>query len=128
MLAVRKITMYASSGLCLASFLVPLVASPYGALLVISIAIFGHNFLSANMFGAITDLFKGGSVGRATGLSGVAGGLTGLLFPLLTGFLVDHGSYRTVFMIASIMPLAGTIGLFLIGRKYRAMGNHAEIA
>lgn len=127
-LAVRKITMYASSGLCLASFLVPLVASPYSALFVISVAIFGHNFLSANMFGAITDLFKGGSVGRATGLSGVAGGLTGLLFPLLTGFLVDHGSYRTVFMIASIMPLVGTIGLFLIGRKYRAMGKHAEIA
>lgn len=124
--AVRKITMYFSSGLCLASFIVPFVASPYVALLVISIAIFGHNFLSANMFGAITDLFTGSAVGRATGLSGVAGGLTGLLFPLLTGFLVDHGSYRSVFMIAALMPLAGTIALFAIGRQYRTMTHAPE--
>lgn len=119
--AVRKITMFFSSGLCLASFVVPLVTSPYIALMVISVAIFGHNFLSANMFGAITDLFTGSAVGRATGLSGVAGGLTGLLFPLLTGFLVDHGSYRSVFMIASFMPLAGTIALFILAHKYRTM-------
>ncbi|MGH9626139.1 MAG: MFS transporter, partial [Bryobacteraceae bacterium] len=67
-----------------------------------------------------TDLFKEEAVGRATGLSGVAGGLTGLLFPLLTGFLVDYHSYRTVFMIAAVMPLLGTIALFVLARKYYA--------
>lgn len=123
---VRKVTMYFSSGLCLASFIVPFVASPYTALLVISVAVFGHNFLSANMFGAVTDLFSDDQVGRATGLSGVAGGLTGLLFPLLTGFLVDQGSYRSVFMIASLMPLAGTVALFLIGRKYHTVAGRSE--
>jgi nitrate/nitrite transporter NarK len=42
---------------------------------------------SANMYGAVTDLFPEHAVGRATGLTGVAGGLSGLLFPLLTGRL-----------------------------------------
>ncbi|MGH9608015.1 MAG: MFS transporter [Terracidiphilus sp.] len=123
---VRKVTMYFSSSLCLASFVVPFVASPLVALMVISVAIFGHNFLSANMYGAITDLFTDEEVGRATGLSGVAGGLTGLLFPLLTGYLVDRGSYRFVFMIAALMPLAGTVGLFALARPYRTMTGHRQ--
>lgn len=120
---VRKVTMYASSALCLASFIVPFITSAIHALLIISIAIFGHNFLSANMYGAITDLFSQDAVGRATGLSGVSAGLTGLLFPLLTGFLVDRWSYTPVFMIAAVMPLMGTVALFLIARKPYRIGH-----
>lgn len=115
----RKINMYFSSGLCLASFVVPFIASAPVSLLIMSIAIFGDNFLSANMYGAITDLFAEDAVGRATGLSGVAGGLTGLLFPLLTGYLVDMGSYKSVFAIAAVMPLLGTVALFALARNYR---------
>lgn len=126
--AMRKITMYFSSGLCLASFIVPFVANAPVSLLIMSVAIFGHNFLSANMYGAITDLFTEDAVGRATGLSGVAGGLTGLLFPLLTGYLVDQGSYKSVFMIAAIMPLLGTIALFALARKYRNFGPEPQSA
>ena len=70
------------------------------------------NFLSANMYGAITDLFPDHTVARATGLTGVAGGLSGLLFPLLTGYLVDHVSYAPVFCM-------GTALLFLVGKQYR---------
>ena len=115
---VRRITMYFSSVLCLASCIVPFVASVWVSLIVMSIAIFGHNFVSANMYGAITDLFPEAAVGRATGLSGVAGGLSGLLFPLLTGLLVDRVSYTPVFLLAAAMPLAGTIALFVLGKKH----------
>jgi ACS family hexuronate transporter-like MFS transporter len=69
------------------------------------------------MYGAIIDLFPENAVGRATGLSGVASGLSGLLFPLLTGLLVDHVSYKPVFILAAMMPLIGTIALFSIARK-----------
>jgi ACS family hexuronate transporter-like MFS transporter len=78
------------------------------------------NFLSANMFGAVTDLFADNAVGRATGLTGVAGGLSGLLFPLLTGYLVDRYSYAPVFVLISFMPLAGAFSLFVLGRQYRS--------
>jgi ACS family hexuronate transporter-like MFS transporter len=84
-----------------------------------SVAIFGHNFLSANMYGAITDLFPEAAVGRATGLTGVASGLSGLLFPLLTGVLVDRISYTPVFLLAAAMPLMGTIVLFILGKRER---------
>jgi MFS transporter, ACS family, aldohexuronate transporter len=115
----RRITMYGSSLLCIASLAVPWMATATTALVMISLAIMAHNFLSANMYAAITDLFPGRLVGRVTGLTGVSGGLSGLLLPLLTGILVDHLSYTPVFILIAFMPLLGTVALFVIGRRYR---------
>jgi len=116
---VRRITMYGSATLCIASLAVPYIRSTFGAFLAIGIAVMADNFLSANMFGAVTDLFPDHAVGRATGLTGVAGGLSGLLFPLLTGYLIDHVSYAPVFLMVALMPLVGTALLFIVGRQYR---------
>jgi ACS family hexuronate transporter-like MFS transporter len=118
--SVRRITMYLSAVFCLFSVAVPYLANTAAAFLAIGIAVMADNFLSANMFGAVTDLFPEHTVGRATGLTGVAGGLSGLLFPLLTGYLVDHVSYKPVFLMVGLMPLVGTALLFLLGRQYRS--------
>jgi ACS family hexuronate transporter-like MFS transporter len=115
----RKLLMYSSSLLCCTSFFVPYSTGIPMALAMIGIAAAADNFLSANMYGAITDLFPDHKIGRATGLTGVAGGLSGLLFPLLTGILVDHVSYTPVFVMVAIMPLIGTILLFVLARRYR---------
>jgi MFS transporter, ACS family, hexuronate transporter len=117
--SVRRITMYFSAALCLTSLAVPYLVNTTAAFLAIGIAVMADNFLSANMFGAITDLFPDHAVGRATGLTGVAGGLSGLLFPLLTGYLVDRVSYAPVFLMVAFMPLIGTSLLFIVGRAYR---------
>jgi ACS family hexuronate transporter-like MFS transporter len=120
--SVRRITMYGSAALCIISLMVPLVHSTVIAYLFIGLAMLADTFLSANMFAAVTDLFPEREVGRVTGFTGVAGGLSGLLFPLLTGFLVDHHSYTPVFFLVALMPLAGTAALFLAGTKaYRRM-------
>ena len=118
---VRRITMYAGSVLCLASLLVPTLRSGKSALLMIGVAIMADNFVSANMFAAIGDLFPDQQVGRATGLTGVAGGLSGLLFPLLTGILVDRFSYTPVFFLVGFLPLVGTWALFLFGSDYHSL-------
>ncbi len=116
---VRRVTMYSSSLLCVSSLAVPHLAGTASAFLMIGIAVFADNFLSANMYGAITDLFPEYLVGRATGLTGVAGGLSGLLFPLLTGILVDRVSYTPVFYMVAFMPLVGAAALFFLGKQYR---------
>jgi len=123
---VRRITMYGSSLLCMASLIVPYMDSAAAALMMIGIATMADNFLSANMYGAITDLFPDHQIGRATGLTGVSGGLSGLLFPLLTGVLVDRVSYTPVFLMVAFMPLIGTVALFVLGRKYRTLGNSLQ--
>jgi nitrate/nitrite transporter NarK len=55
-----------------------------------------------------SDLFSGDPLGKATGFIGVAGGLSGLHFPLLTRYLVDRFSYAPVFTMVAFMPLIGT--------------------
>jgi ACS family hexuronate transporter-like MFS transporter len=115
----RRLSMYGSALLCIASLAVPYMSRIGPALVMICVAIAADNFLSAHMFAAVTDLFPDQQVGRATGLTGIAGGLSGMLFPLLTGALVDHVSYKPVFFLIALMPLAGTFALFAVGRQYR---------
>lgn len=115
----RRISMYGSALVCGVSVAVPYMRGIAGALTMISIAILADNFISAHMFGAVTDLFPDEQVGRATGLTGVAGGLSGMLFPLLTGILVDRISYAPVFLLVAIMPMVGALALFTVGRHYK---------
>ena len=116
--------MYSSALVCVASLFVPLVQSVLVAYLLIGIAMFADNFLSANMFAAVTDLFPEHEVGRVTGFTGLSAGFSGLLFPLLTGHLVDHISYRPVFFLIAIMPLLGSTAFYLL-RAAPPIGNLA---
>lgn len=115
----RRLSMYGSALFCITSLAVPSMRSTTGAIVMICVAVAADNFLSAHMFGAVTDLFPDQQVGRATGLTGIAGGLSGMLFPLLTGLLIDRISYSPVFALVAFMPLVGTLALFAAGRQYR---------
>jgi nitrate/nitrite transporter NarK len=120
--------MYGSALVCLLSVAVPYLRGIGPVMILLSITIAADNFLSAHMFAAVTDLFPEHQVGRAAGLMGMAGGLGGLLFPLLTGVLVDHISYTPVFFLVGLMPLAGTFALFAVGRNYRYLDRPAAAA
>ena len=122
----RRITMGLGAACCLLSFAVVAAPSIPGALVGICFVLFGHTFLSANMFAAISDVFPSGAVGRVTALTGIAGGLSGMLFPLLTGVLVDHFSYVPVFSLAAVMPIAGIVLLFAMIRTLRQVSVAKE--
>ncbi len=124
----RRICMYGSALLCAASLAVPFMHNLAPAMVLLCVAIAADNFLSAHMFAAITDLFPDPQVGRAAGLMGIAAGLSGMLFPLLTGFLVDRISYAPVFLLVAVMPMVGTVALFTVGRKYRTLDRPALAA
>lgn len=117
--AARKTTLLSGAGLCLLSFAVPLLNSIPLAIAAISVVLLGHTFLSANMFASISDVFPDSAVARVTGLTGVAGGISGILFPYLTGVIVDRFSYLPVFFMAALMPLAGVLILFGTVNNYR---------
>lgn len=127
-LSTRRILMYSSAAVCLLAFAVPYMKGIGPVLTMLSIGIAADNFLSAHMFAAVTDLFPDALVGRATGLTGIAGGLSGMLFPLLTGVLVDRVSYRPVFALVALMPMVGTVALFAVARKYRELDKSTEAA
>jgi MFS transporter, ACS family, hexuronate transporter len=117
--AARKTTLLSGAGLCLLSFAVPLLNSIPLAIAAISVVLLGHTFLSANMFASVSDVFPDSAVARVTGLTGVASGISGILFPYLTGVIVDRFSYLPVFFMAALMPLAGVLILFGTVDNYR---------
>jgi len=125
----RLTIMWAGAACCALSVYVTLAPSAATAIGLICLVMFGHTALSANMFAAISDIFPDGAVGRVTGLTGIAGGISGLLFPLLTGYLVDRLSFAPVFVIAGLLPAAGVLCLATMAAGFRrlAPGDFATI-
>jgi ACS family hexuronate transporter-like MFS transporter len=115
----RKIVMFSGAALCAMSIIVVTAPSPVVCGAAICLVYLGHYALSANMFAAITDLFPNSATARATALTGIAGGFSGWLFPIITGKLVDAVSFTPVFFIASMMPAAGVLALFLLAGQLR---------
>ena len=52
-----------------------------------------------------SDLFPSEVVATVTGLTGLAAGLSGTLFTLLVGTLVDRFSYVPAFIVAATAPV-----------------------
>lgn len=119
--AARLTVMWTGAACCALSVYVTLAPSAATAIGLICLVMFGHTALSANMFAGISDIFPDGAVGRVTGLTGIAGGISGLLFPLLTGYLVDKLSFAPVFVIAGLLPAAGVLCLALLGGGFRRL-------
>lgn len=115
--ATRRLTMGFGAACCLMSLGVAWSTKASMALAFICVVLFGHTFLSANMFACISDMFPAGATGRVTALTGIAGGLSGMFVPPLTGFLVDKVSYLPVFVLAAVMPALGCLALFLSVRR-----------
>jgi ACS family hexuronate transporter-like MFS transporter len=117
--AARLATMGFGAACCAMNIGVAKTPSAEVAIAFICLVMFGHCWLSSNMFASISDIYPEGAVGRMTALTGIAGGISGLLFPLLTGFLVDRISYTPVFFIAAVMPAAGVLCIGLLARKFQ---------
>jgi len=71
------------------------------------------------MFASISDVFPNAAVARVTGLTGVANGVSGLIFPIVTGFIVDKLTYLPVFFMAGLMPLLGVSFALWTLKDYR---------
>jgi ACS family hexuronate transporter-like MFS transporter len=57
--------------------------------LLIGLAGAAHQAWSANLFTTVSDMFPKHAVASVTGIGGMAGALGGMMFPILTGKLLD---------------------------------------
>lgn len=114
----RMIAMAIGAACCLASLGIFGAATTGGAIALMCLVLFGHYFLSANMFASVADLLPQSAVGRATALTGIAGGLSGALFPFIVGRLLDSVSYAPVFALVAVMPALGLLALYLTNRGF----------
>jgi len=104
--AARKIALGVSAALLPASIFI--VAAPLNvAIVFFSMAMFAHQFWSANVQTLPADLFPARVVGSVEGLLGSAGAFGGILFGLIGSKIVESQGYGPMFLIAGILhPLA----------------------
>jgi ACS family hexuronate transporter-like MFS transporter len=65
-------------------------ANVWVAVGLISLAAASHQAWSANIFTTASDMFPKNSVSSVVGIGGMAGSVGGILFPIVTGTLLDH--------------------------------------
>jgi len=71
----------------------------------VSIAMMGYTGGLANMLTLPSDVFSKNNVASVFGLASMGSGFGGMLFTLITGWVVDHYSYTPVFIGFGIVPL-----------------------
>jgi len=76
--------------LCVVPILAVKGASDWGAVLLIGLAGAAHQAFSANLFTTVSDSFPKQAVASVTGIGGMAGAIGGMVFPIVTGVLLDH--------------------------------------
>ena len=99
--------------LCALPILMVTKVGDWTAVLLIGLAGSAHQAWSANLYTTVSDMFPKRAVASVIGIGGMAGSAGGLLFPLLTGILLDHfqkqhnvtAGYAILFSICACMYL-----------------------
>ena len=68
----------------------------------IGLATAAHQGFSANLYTMVSDMFPKKAVGSVVGLGGMAGSVSGMLFSVSAGYILEWtGSYISLFLIAA---------------------------
>jgi len=101
----RKLAITAFVLLMTAAIPAVLVPSAAVSIACVAIAMTGYTGALANMLSLPADVFPGHIVGSVYGLASMGSGFGGMVFALLTGWVVDHYSYTPVFIGFGLLPL-----------------------
>jgi ACS family hexuronate transporter-like MFS transporter len=122
----RKTTVTFFAAWMLSAIPAVLVDNVWVAIGLISIAMAGYTGALAVTLSFPSDVFPKNLVGSVWGLASMGAGFGGMIFTLITGWVVDHYSYVPVFIGFGILPLiSATIIWTLVGPLTQAAGNAA---
>ena len=103
--ATRKSGVTFFAALMTAAIPAVLVTDAWLSMALVSVAMLGYTGASANMLSMPADVFPKNAVASIWGLASMGSGFGGMLFTLMTGWAVDHFSYRPVFFGFGVLPL-----------------------
>jgi MFS transporter, ACS family, hexuronate transporter len=104
-----------------------LVQQPWLAIALVSIAMLGYTGSLANVLALPGDVFPKNAVASVYGLASMGSGFGGMLFTLITGWVVDHYSYTPVFIGFGLLPLICATILWLLVGELRAIDMRTTI-
>ncbi len=113
----RKVGFTAAFILSALSATVPLAGSIPLALGIISMVLFGNQWVAATYIASVGDTFPAHVAGRVNGLAGFGDSAATLITVLATGLVVDHFSYTPVFVAAGTLPLLAMASVSFVLRR-----------
>jgi ACS family hexuronate transporter-like MFS transporter len=137
----RKIGMF-SFALCVIPIVLATSVGNWTAVLLIGLAGAAHQAWSANLYTTVSDMFPKRAVASVTGMGGMAGSIGGIIFPLLTGVMLDRfkaagdvtAGYKILFTICGSAYLVAFALHHLLAPKFdpvdtsRMDGQDARLA
>jgi ACS family hexuronate transporter-like MFS transporter len=104
---------------------IPAVLTESSALSIafVSIAMAGYTAALANMLAIPADVFPAEAVASVYGIASMGSGFGGMIFMLLTGWLVDKYSYAPAFLLFGLIPL---ICAFVLWTLLGPLEGHSE--
>jgi MFS transporter, ACS family, hexuronate transporter len=123
----RKTGMFIFALLVLPIYAVTSVGD-WTAVLLIGLAGAAHQAWSANLFTTVSDMFPKRAIASITGIGGMAGALGGMLFPAITGLILDSfkasgsitAGYTVLFSICAFAYLIAFVINHLCAPSYEA--------
>ncbi len=115
----RKVTMI-MAGLCVLPLLfVTGVDNMWLAVLLIGIALAGHQAFSTNLLSIPPDMFPKRAVGSVIGLGGFAGGIGGMIMAKSTGLVLDAtaGNYTLIFAMCTTVYFLAVLSIHLLSPR-----------
>ena len=97
-----------------------LVRGAAPSIALVSVAVLGYTGCTANMLSMPADVFPKSAVASVYGLASMGAGFGGMLFALITGWVVDHYSYTPVFIGFGLLPLICALMLWTLLGPLRA--------
>jgi MFS transporter, ACS family, hexuronate transporter len=115
----RKLTM-----LCAGACVVPLLfvsglANMWLAVVLIGIALAGHQAFSTNLLSLPPDMFPKRAVGSVIGLGGFMGGIGGMIMAKSTGLVLDAtgGDYSVIFAVCTTVYFIAVLAIHVLSPR-----------
>lgn len=115
----RKVTMLVSGFCVLPLLFVTGLANMWLAVVLIGIALAGHQSFSSNLLSLPPDMFPKRAVGSVIGLGGFAGGIGGMIMAKSTGLVLDatNGNYTMIFAACTIVYFLAVAVIHLLSPR-----------
>lgn len=115
----RKVTMIVAGCCVLPLLFVTGVQNMWLAVVLIGIALAGHQAFSSNLLSLPPDMFPKRAVGSVIGLGGFAGGIGGMIMAKSTGLVLDAtgGNYTIIFAVCTTVYFIAVLAIHLLSPK-----------
>jgi MFS transporter, ACS family, hexuronate transporter len=110
--------------LCAGACVLPLmfasgIGNMWAAVLLIGVALAGHQAFSTNLLSLPPDMFPKRAVGSVIGLGGFMGGIGGMIMAKSTGLVLDAtgGDYSVIFTVCSLVYFVAVLTIHLLSPR-----------